>query len=145
MIERRTAMDIADTTRPAVTPRRRAVVADDDAELRRMVAHGLGRDGFEVEEVGDGSALLALVERAARGEGATPDVIVADVQMPGCTGLRVLASVRRLGLAVPMVLITAFGDDASHSLARKLGAAAMFDKPFDLAEVRRFVAHLVGA
>ncbi len=123
---------------------RQAVVADDDAAFRRMLARALEVADLEVIEVADGLELVDLLERAAAGEAERPSCIVADIQMPGCSGLRALASMRRLHLDIPTVLITAFGDEATHALAERLGAAAVFDKPFDLAEVRRCVVDLLG-
>jgi DNA-binding response OmpR family regulator len=124
---------------------KRVVIADDDGELRRLLAQTLARAGVEVAEIGDGQALLRLVEGTVADGAPRPDAIIADVQMPGCTGFRVLACMRRLGVGVPFILITAFGDAASHALARRLGAAAMFDKPFDLHELQRCVMRVMHA
>jgi DNA-binding response OmpR family regulator len=123
---------------------KRAVVADDDAELRRLVALGLAREGFEVTEVADGKELLSLIDDVTSNTARRPDLIIADIFMPGCSGLKVVASMRRRNLEIPVVLITAFGDETTHALAKRLGAAALFDKPFDMVEIRRFAAALVG-
>jgi DNA-binding response OmpR family regulator len=65
--------------------------------------------------------------------------------MPGVTGLEVLEGTREYKEFPPMILITAFGDEETHDQARRLGAAAIFDKPFDidelLAKVREILPH----
>ncbi len=120
------------------------MVAEDDSELRGMIARALARDGFEVTEVENGEELLRLIELITAGATARPRAIVADVRMPGATGLQALGLMRRLKLDVPVVLVTAFGDAQTHALARRLGAAALLDKPFDMRDLSSFVVDLVG-
>lgn len=52
--------------------------------------------------------------------------------MPGLTGLEILEDLRDFKGFRPMILITAFGDESTHRKAKKLGAAAMLDKPFEI-------------
>lgn len=65
-----------------------------------------------------------------------PDVIIMDIRMPSRTGLEVLADLRKYDCHVPVVLITAFGARDVHEKARQLGAVAVFDKPFDVDDLR---------
>jgi DNA-binding response OmpR family regulator len=123
----------------AATVPKRAVVAEDDLEFCRLLGFALERDGFDVTALHDGTSLLGLVEEVAVGRAPAPDVIVADIQLPGCTGLAVLGAMARLGLAVPTVLITAFGAAGTRALAARLGAAAFLDKPFTLSELSRII------
>jgi FixJ family two-component response regulator len=64
--------------------------------------------------------------------------------MPGLTGLEVLAGLRKRDQSTPVILITAFGDEQTHAEAKRLGATAVIDKPFDTADlltaVRRALA-----
>jgi len=69
--------------------------------------------------------------------------VISDVVMPHCTGLSALAAIKRMGHTYPFVVITAFGDDHTHNEALRLGAAAVFDKPLGLSELRSMVARLV--
>jgi len=62
--------------------------------------------------------------------------------MPGLTGLDVLAILRCANRTTPVILITAFGDEATHAEGRELGAVAVLDKPFNVQELRTAV---VGA
>jgi DNA-binding NtrC family response regulator len=60
------------------------------------------------------------------------DLIISDVRMPGYGGLDLLASLRHANSRVPVILITAFGSASTHAAAKRLGAFATLDKPFDL-------------
>lgn len=122
----------------------RIVLAEDDPELRRLIGSVLRRDGYDVLELVDGAQLLEYLVRQSDRNADAPDLIVSDIRMPGCTGLDVLAGVRRRDWATPVVLITAFGDRDTHEEAERLGAVAVFDKPFDLDDLRTAVLNVVS-
>lgn len=111
--------------------------------MRDMLAIMLRRDGHEVIPFPDGRRALAYIETILMVEDApAPDLIISDVRMPGPTGLEILAAIRKVGFEVPVILITAFGDKASHREAFELGAA-MIDKPFAIDTLRSTVRCLV--
>lgn len=116
--------------------RLRVLLAEDDLEMRRMVAAALRLDGHEVTEAETGRELSAYVQTVAAGSVVEPDLIISDVRMPGSTGLEVLHEVRALGLGIPVVLMTAFSDQFVHLEAFRLGAIGVLDKPFDLGDLR---------
>jgi len=120
---------------------RLVLLAEDDPAFRRLIASVLADDGYEVLEAEDGVALLANIESTLtlRRERAESFLVVADVRMPGLSGLDVLAILRCANRATPVILITAFGDEATHAEGRELGAAAVFDKPFSLDALRAMV------
>lgn len=134
-------MDVSIATAGEPWPSR-VLIAEDDADLRRLLASTLRSDGYQVEEVATGFELLA------RASGQGVNVIVSDVRMPGLTGLEVLAGLRARGRPeiwnTPIILITAFGDSETHREAERLGAI-LFDKPFDLDDLRTCVMHLLSA
>jgi len=115
------------------------VLAEDDHELRRLLASALRSDGHSVLEASDAREL-----REHLLGGPMPDLVVSDVRMPGESGLDVLRWLRSTGSKVPVVMITAFGDAEAHAEAKACGAAAMFDKPFEIDDLRTAVLHLVG-
>ena len=92
----------------------------------------------------DGRELVASLQNAAA-DGQAPDLIVTDVRMPGISGLHALAEARRLLPSLPVIVITAFGDAMTHARAAQLGAASVFDKPFDLRSLLRRVQELIEA
>ena len=116
----------------------RVLLAEDDGELRALIAHALRGDGFDVVEVGDGKALVDFLADAIAADGTLDgyDLVVSDVRMPGFTAIDVLTAMRPFLKRTPVVLITAFGDPKTHERARRLGAAAVIDKPFDLDDLR---------
>lgn len=117
---------------------KRILLADDDAEMRRLLASVLKSAGYRVEEAGDGDDLRARL-RALEGQF---DLLVTDVQMPGWTGLQALEWTKRHNPDVEVILITAFGDPDLHARAAALGARAVLDKPFDLVTLKQVVASL---
>lgn len=120
------------------------VVAEDDFEMCRLVVEALRKDGYDVTAVGDGKQLLAALalEGGERTDGGRADLVVSDVRMPQCSGMAVLERLRAAGQGMPVILMTAFGDAACRDRARSLGAV-LFDKPFELDELRAAVAALL--
>jgi DNA-binding response OmpR family regulator len=119
----------------------RVLLAEDDQAFRALMASVLRGSGYEVLEAADGIELLDHVAFGLmRGEAnRTFDLLVADIRMPGHTGLEILNGMRSVSLAVPVILITAFGDAETHKTAYELGARVL-DKPFDLSEFELAVA-----
>lgn len=110
------------------------LIAEDDPELRSMMAESFADRGFQVETYADGNQLLdALLVRFDQ-LGAPPDLVVTDVRMPGRTGLDVISQLRRFDFVTRVIVVTAFADDATKGIARALGAK-LFSKPFDLDEL----------
>jgi DNA-binding response OmpR family regulator len=123
----------------------RVLLAEDDLEMRTMIACALRSDGHEVIEVADGWQLLQYLTTHTLN--AAPDeridLLISDVRMPGKSGLDVLAGMRWADWPMPVILITAFGDLQTHAEARRLGAAAVFDKPFELDDLRTLALNLL--
>ncbi len=126
-------------------PRARVLLAEDDPSLRSLIAGVLREDGYEVVEIPDGNALVDTLADSVADDGSLAgfDLIVSDIRMPGFTVLEVMGGMRRLLFRTPIVLITAFGDARTHLRASQLGAAAVFDKPFDLDDLRASVSRLL--
>lgn len=117
----------------------RILLAEDDAEMRDLLAAELRRDGYDVIEARNGLELVHAIHRfeAAR---SPLHLVITDVRMPGFDGLEVLEYMRYAELPVPVIVMTAFGDPGTHSSAYRNGARLVFDKPFDLDEMRAAVA-----
>jgi DNA-binding response OmpR family regulator len=128
---------------PVHTPPR-VLVAEDDEAMRGVVVDTLRKDGYVVSEAPDGGKLLVTLARGyAQVEGADLiDLLVSDVRMPVCTGLQILEQLRAARWPVPVILMTAFGDEATRKRARLFGAL-LFDKPFDMDDLRTAVAYLL--
>jgi DNA-binding response OmpR family regulator len=129
----------------AVTPaeqayRPRVLLAEDDEDFRRLLTTTLEEDGYSVTGVTTGAALLAALQAVFRGD-EPPALVVSDERMPGARGLAALQQARDWGWTLPLVLITAFGDDELVGQAEKLGVRVMH-KPFPIAELRALVREL---
>lgn len=131
------------STRNDSTPQRQksVLLAEDDADLRRLLAETLRAEGFVVIECPNGLALVEML--VSRFEAGKPpfDLVVSDVLMPGVTGLSVLEGLSNWDelRGPPMVLITAFGNPRVHELARQFGAVSLLEKPFEMAALMRVV------
>jgi two-component system response regulator (stage 0 sporulation protein F) len=118
------------------------LIAEDDPEMRALVGVALRKAKFEVREFSDGARLLVGLTASWLETGELPAAIVTDLRMPGFDGFSLLQALR--SYSVPVVVVTAFGDREVHARARALGARAVIDKPFDLAELRSVVEDLAA-
>jgi DNA-binding NtrC family response regulator len=116
------------------------LLAEDDVELRKLIATTLRADGYEVVEAANGMELLDALELMLSRR--LPDAIVSDVRMPLLSGMDVLAVIRASSTEIPVILITAFGDVDTHGEAHDLGAVAILDKPFDMSALTTLLGSL---
>ncbi|MFJ6669818.1 response regulator transcription factor [Actinosynnema sp. NPDC091369] len=106
----------------------RVLVVDDDVTVRDVVRRYLELAGYEVELVGDGeSALRRFAERE-------PDLVVLDLMLPGVDGLEVCRRLR-VRSAVPVVMLTALGEEEDRIAGLQLGADDYVTKPFSPREL----------
>ncbi len=120
-----------------MTDRLLALVVDDDVMVRDVVTRYLDRAGYRVEVAGDGEQALRAV--AAR----TPDVVVLDLMLPRLGGLEVCRRLRRDAVGVPIVMLTALGEEEDRVLGLELGADDYVTKPFSPRELVLRVASVL--
>jgi DNA-binding response OmpR family regulator len=120
------------------------VVAEDDPEMRALVAQCLRLDAHDVVEIENGARLLVRIGRQYRSSEPEQriDLLVTDLRMPIVTGLAILRGLRAAHCSTPVILMTAFGDDAIRREAAELGAV-LLDKPFAMSELRAAVRSLL--
>lgn len=106
----------------------RVLVVDDDLTVAEVVAGYLERAGYDVDRAGDGPA--ALESAAAR----RPDLVVLDLMLPGMDGLEVCRRLRARG-PVPVIMLTARGDEDDRILGLEVGADDYVTKPFSPREL----------
>lgn len=121
--------------------RSRILVADDEPHIRRILATFLEGSGFDVKEVSDGAEALEELRAPTR-----YDLALLDIMMPGHTGLEVLAFVRDLPhrKGLPVVILTAKGQDADREEAFALGADDFLTKPFSPKKLLARIHDLTG-
>ncbi len=113
----------------------RVLIVDDEANLRKVLAATLKREGYDVATAPDGEAAVAAVEE----DGA--DVVVTDLVMPRRDGLSLLRWVLGTRPEIPVIVITAHGTVDSAVEALKLGAFDYITKPFEQVELKRVIAN----
>jgi CheY-like chemotaxis protein len=124
--------------------RPRVLLAEDDADMRRLVDLVLRMAGYNVVEADSGVMLLRRLELAAvRGGRPAYDAIVSDVYMPDLTALEVLEALQSRDVTIPIVLITAYGTDDTRAEARSLGVVDVLEKPLDWSALRSAVQKAV--
>lgn len=104
------------------------LIIDDDTKLRKLLAEYLDGNGFETITLADGRQALITVETCK------PDAVVLDVMMPGENGLDVLQKLREK-CAVPILMLTAKGDDVDKIVGLEMGADDYLAKPFNPREL----------
>ncbi|MFJ5774536.1 response regulator transcription factor [Streptomyces sp. NPDC093094] len=109
-------------------PRARVLVVDDDPTVSEVVAGYLDRAGHLVDRADDGPAALA------RAGEHRPDLVVLDLMLPGMDGLEVCRRLRERG-PVPVIMLTARGDEDDRILGLEVGADDYVTKPFSPREL----------
>ncbi len=104
----------------------KVLLVDDEDQLRKVMRDLLERDGYDVAEAADGVQALDQVDRHA------PDIIVLDLNLPGLDGYGVLNHLRSRPAtdSIPVVVLTAHGDEESEVRVFELGADDFLSKPF---------------
>ena len=120
-----------------MTDRPLALVVDDDMTVRDVVSRYLDRAGYRVDVAGDGEqALRAVASRM-------PDVMILDLMLPRLGGLEVCRRLRRESVGVPIVMLTALGEEEDRVLGLELGADDYVTKPFSPRELVLRVASVL--
>jgi DNA-binding response OmpR family regulator len=114
----------------------RVLVVDDDETVRDVVRRYLEVAGFTVDMAGDGA------EGLAKFAAHEPDLVVLDVMMPGITGLEVCKRLRQTS-QVPIVMLTALGEEENRIAGLQLGADDYVTKPFSPRELALRVASVL--
>src|SRR5919198_6346384 len=104
------------------------LVVDDEPIVRDVVVRYLERDGFRTLQAGDGDAARDLIARGA------PHLVVLDVMLPGADGLTLCRWIRERG-NLPVIMLTARGDEADRIVGLELGADDYVTKPFSPREL----------
>src|SRR6266704_2172733 len=104
------------------------LTADDDPQLLRLITRNLQLEGYEVLPVSDGQQALEHIEQKS------PDVVLLDVMMPRMDGFTVCHKVREFS-SVPIIIVTARGQDQDKVRGLDLGADDYLTKPFSIDEL----------
>jgi two-component system, NtrC family, response regulator AtoC len=111
-------------------PQGTVLIVDDERTLARAVKAFLAEAGYEAEVAADGETALNLLQKLR------PDVVFADVKLPGISGIDLLRRVQEFDPAIPVIIMTAYGTIEGAVQAVKLGAFDYMKKPVDLEELK---------
>jgi two-component system, OmpR family, alkaline phosphatase synthesis response regulator PhoP len=107
----------------------RVLIVEDNADLAYGLRNNLEIEGYDVEVAADGARGLERVRAAP------PDLLILDLMLPELDGFRVLRTLRAEGLAMPVLILTARGEESDKVRGLKLGADDYVTKPFGLLEL----------
>jgi DNA-binding response OmpR family regulator len=107
----------------------RVLVVEDDATVSEVVRTYLQNAGFEVDEAADGVSALAVAARTK------PDLLVLDLMLPGLSGLEVCRRVRESRPDLPVIMLTALGEESDRVAGLEVGADDYMVKPFSPREL----------
>lgn len=118
------------------------LVADDEPHIRRILVTLLGGAGFAVSEVSDGDEALAALDAAS-----APDLLILDLMMPRVSGLEVLnrLQARPVHRRMPVIVLTAKGQDADRQAALSAGAEEFITKPFSPKKLLARIQEILSA
>jgi len=108
--------------------RKQVMVVEDEEDIRELLAYQLAREGFAVTAAADGESALKLVARRK------PDAVLLDLMLPGLDGLEVCRALKRdpKTAAIPIVMVTAKGEESDVVAGLELGADDYVTKPFSI-------------
>jgi two-component system phosphate regulon response regulator OmpR len=108
--------------------KKKALIVDDDRKLQEALREYLEEDEFNVVSIYDGVACLEVIDAEK------PDIVILDIMLPGCSGLDVMRKIKRK-YPLPVLLLTAKGDETDRIVGLELGADDYLPKPFNPREL----------
>jgi two-component system phosphate regulon response regulator OmpR len=112
-----------------VDGRTRVLVVDDDARMRDLLHRYLGEQGFDVLTAADAAAMRTLLAKE------NFDIVILDLMLPGEDGLAICRKLRGAGESVPIIMLTAKGDEVDRIVGLEMGADDYLPKPFNPREL----------
>jgi len=108
--------------------KKRILVVDDEPEITLVLRSGLAKHGFDVRVAGEGESALELFQAWP------PDLVLTDLSMPNMNGLKLCQRLREIS-AVPIIVLSVKGDEATKVEALDAGADDYVTKPFGMGEL----------
>ena len=108
----------------------RILIVEDESAIAGLLCDDLALEGYEVVAVGDGEAATAAIASSPF------DLVILDVMLPGKDGFEVCREIRRAGLALPIIMLTAKAQESDTVMGLEIGADDYVTKPFSPRELR---------
>src|SRR3981081_3401703 len=118
-------------------PAKKILIVDDEAMIRKAIHLALEKEGYEVVEAETGGEALRRIELSK------PDLILLDIMLPDVSGFDVCRDIRKAGLRVPIIILSAKTEEIDIVVGLEIGADDYITKPFRARELlARIAAHL---
>jgi len=123
-----------------MTMSKHVVLVEDEVNIAEAIRFLLGRDGWRVETLANGSTAVDVIRNSA------PDLVMLDVMLPGKTGFEILQELRADPTLVdlPVLMLTARGQSRDREMAEKAGVSRFMTKPFSNTEMLDAVRELTA-
>ena len=124
---------------PAAPAMKRVLIIEDDRDIVELVRYNLTNEGYQVVSAQDGTSGLAMIKKSA------PDLLLLDLMLPKLSGLEVCREIRRDASLnrLPILMLTARGDEADRVVGLEMGADDYVTKPFSPRELAARVKALL--
>src|SRR3981081_2161060 len=120
-----------------MAPAKKILIVDDEAMIRKAIHLALEKEGYEVVEAETGGEALRRIELSK------PDLILLDIMLPDVSGFDVCRDIRKAGLRVPIIILSAKTEEIDIVVGLEIGADDYITKPFRARELlARIAAHL---
>ena len=115
------------------------LIVEDEPAMSWALAEGLSDDGFTIDTFASGEAACAWLKRGRS------DLVIADLRLPGMSGLELAKKLARGRSAQPVIIVTAYGNPETVRELRAAGVADCFPKPFPIDQLRHSVRRALAA
>jgi DNA-binding NtrC family response regulator len=114
----------------------RILIVDDEKDMCNVISKFIKEDGYRSEIAHEGKRALGKIKKKKY------DLIILDYRLPDISGLEVLGEIGQLRPKLPVIMISAYGNEDVEEKANKLGVIAFLDKPFDLLKLSTIISIL---
>lgn len=108
---------------------KKILIVDDNKYIRFALTSLMSLSGYDAIEVGEGERVVGEVTEKQ------PDLIILDKKLPGYDGLDLLCEIKKIDENIPVIMLTAYGDEKTRQQALEAGADVFMTKPFDNDEI----------
>jgi CheY-like chemotaxis protein len=119
-------------------PKRRILIVDDEPDIAEVMGDRLAANGYDVQIVASARACYAAI-----GE-RRPDLVLLDIQMPEISGMEALVELKASHPDLPVLMVSASTVQAAAAEARRKGAEGFLLKPYEPADLMRWVTNILG-
>lgn len=114
------------------------LVVDDQQGIRLLLKEVFKKEGYTIHLAANGIDALRIVQEEA------VDCVLLDMKIPGMDGLEILKRLKDYSESLPVIMMTAFGEQDLIESAKRLGAESFFTKPFNIFDIRNEVRTILG-